>query len=65
MLESMLALPLSAAAAVLLFALLYGLSPMNGRQVAVVVALVSLATLLMYSLVNWPGPQTISTLACR
>jgi hypothetical protein len=43
MLESMLALPMSAAASVLLFALLYGLSPMNGRQAAVVVALVSLA----------------------
>ncbi|MFC1771998.1 FixH family protein [Pseudomonadota bacterium] len=60
MLESMLALPLSAAAAVLLFALLYGLSPMNGRQVAVVVALVSLAMLLMYSLVDWPGGDVLA-----
>ena len=60
MLQSMLALPLSAAAAVLLFALLYGLSPMNGKQVAVVVALVSLASLLIYSLVDWPGGDVLA-----
>ena len=55
MLQSLLALPLSATAAVLLFALLYGLSPMNGKQAAVVVALISLACLLIYSLIDWPG----------
>jgi nitrogen fixation protein FixH len=60
MLQSMLALPLSAAVAVLLFALLYGLSPMNGKQVAVVVALVSLASLLIYSLVDWPGGDVLA-----
>jgi nitrogen fixation protein FixH len=60
MLQSLLALPLSAAAAVLLFALLYGLSPMNGRQVAVVVALVSLASLLIYSLLDWPGVDVLA-----
>jgi len=60
MLQSMLALPLSAAGAVLLFALLHGLSPMNGKQVAVVVALVSLASLLIYSLIDWPGGDVLA-----
>ena len=60
MLQSMLALPLSAAAAVLLFALLHVLSPMNGKQVAVVVALVSLASLLIYSLIDWPGGDVLA-----
>lgn len=60
MLQSMLALPLSAAAAVLLFALLYVLSPMNGKQVAVIVALVSLASLLIYSLIDWPGGDVLA-----
>ena len=60
MLQSMLALPLSAGAEVLLFVLLYGLSPMNGRQAAVVVALVSLSVLLMVSLVTWPGADVLA-----
>jgi len=60
MLQSLLALPLSATAAVLLFALLYVLSPMNGKQAAVVVALISLACLLIYSLIDWPGGDVLA-----
>ncbi len=60
MLQSMLALPLSAGAEVLLFMLLYVLSPMNGKQAAVVVALVSLSVLMVVSLMDWPGADVLA-----
>ena len=60
MLQSLLALPLGAAAEVLLFLALYRLSPLSGRQAAVVVALLSLTAVLLYSLLNWPGADVLA-----
>lgn len=60
MLQSLLALPLGAAAEVLVFLLLYRLAPLNGKQVAVLVALASVTVLVLYSLVNWPGADVLA-----
>jgi nitrogen fixation protein FixH len=60
MLQSLLALPLSAVLEVLLFLGLYRLTPLSGKQAAVVVALVSLTALLLFSLVNWPGADVLA-----
>lgn len=60
MLQSLLALPLGAAGEVLLFLLLYRLSPLNGKQAATLVALVAIAALLLYSLLSWPGADVLA-----
>ncbi|VAW77310.1 hypothetical protein MNBD_GAMMA15-267 [hydrothermal vent metagenome] len=60
MLQSLLALPLGAGAEVLVFLLLYRLTPMKGRQAAVVIAMLSLAGLLIYSLLDWPGADVLA-----
>jgi len=60
MLQSLLALPLGAGLEVLVFLLLYLLTPMNGKQAAVVVALLSLGALLAYSLLDWPGADVLA-----
>lgn len=60
MLQSLFALPLAAGAEVLLFLALYLVTPLNGKQAALVVALLSLAALLVYSLVDWPGADVLA-----
>lgn len=60
MLQSLLALPLGAAAEVLLFLLLYRLTPLGGKQAAVLVALASITAVVLYSLVNWPGADVLA-----
>ncbi len=60
MLQSLLALPLSAGASVLFFVLLSRLSPLKGKMAAVVTALVSLAVLLVYSVLFWPGADVLA-----
>jgi nitrogen fixation protein FixH len=60
MLESMLALPLGSAAAVIVFLLLYRVTPLNGKQAAVVVALLAVTALLIYSLIDWPGADVLA-----
>ena len=60
MLESMLALPLGSAAAVIVFLLLYRVTPLNGKQTALVVALLALSVLLVYSLIDWPGADVLA-----
>lgn len=60
MLQSLLALPLGAVGEVLLFLLLYRLTPVNGKQAAVLVALVAITALLLYSLLNWPGADVLA-----
>jgi nitrogen fixation protein FixH len=60
MLQSLLALPLGAGAEVLLFLVLYRFTPMSGKQTALVVALVALAALILYSLLDWPGADVLA-----
>jgi nitrogen fixation protein FixH len=60
MLQSLLALPLGAGAEALLFLLLYRWSPLNGKQAAVLVAALSITAVLVYGLVNWPGPDVMA-----
>jgi nitrogen fixation protein FixH len=60
MLQSLLALPLGAGAEVLVFLLLYRFTPLNGKQAAVVVALLALSALLVYSLIEWPGADVLA-----
>lgn len=60
MLQSLLALPLGAGAEALLFLLLYQWSPLNGKQTALLVALLSIAALLVYGLLNWPGADVLA-----
>ena len=60
MLQSLLALPIGAGAEVILFLLLYRYSPLSGKQAAVLVALLSIAALLIYSLLNWPGADVLA-----
>ncbi len=60
MLQSLLALPLGAGAEVLLFLLLYRFSPLNGKQAAALVAVLCIAGLLIYSLLNWPGADVLA-----
>ena len=60
MLQSLIALPLGAGAVVLLFLLLYRLTPMSGKQAALVVALISISVLLLYSLLDWPGADVLA-----
>ena len=60
MLESLLALPLGAALEVVLFLLLYRVTPMNGRQAALVVALLSLAGLMIDAFMDWPGADVLA-----
>lgn len=60
MLQSLLALPLGAAAEVLLFLLLYRLTPLGGKQAAVLVALVTITAVVLYSLVKWPGADVLA-----
>lgn len=60
MLQSLLALPLGAAAEVLVFLLLYLVTPLNGRQAAVIVALLGLSATLVYSLIQWPGADVLA-----
>ncbi|MFQ5643750.1 MAG: FixH family protein [Thiogranum sp.] len=60
MLQSLFALPLSAVAEVLVFLLMYRLTPMNGKQAALVVALLSVAAVVIYSMWNWPGADVLA-----
>ena len=60
MLESLLALPLGAGVEVVLFLALYRLAPLNGKQAAVVTALVAITALLLYSLLDWPGADVLA-----
>jgi nitrogen fixation protein FixH len=60
MLQSLLALPLGAVAQVLMFVLLYRFTPLNGKQAAVIVALLALTGLLIYSLIDWPGADVLA-----
>lgn len=60
MLESLLALPLGAALEVLVFLLLYRLTPMSGRQAAVAVAVLALGALFVDSLIQWPGADVLA-----
>ena len=60
MLQSLFALPLGAAAEVVVFLLLYLLTPLNGRQAAVVTVLVALTALLLVSLLDWPGADVLA-----
>ena len=60
MLQSLLALPLGALAEVMVFLALYLLTPLNGKQAAVVVALLALSGVMVYSLVDWPGADVLA-----
>lgn len=60
MLESLLALPLSALVILILFLLLYRLSPLNGKQAALIAALIGLAGLFIDSLLDWPGADVLA-----
>jgi hypothetical protein len=60
MLKSLLALPLGVGAEILVFLLLYRLSPLHGKQAAALVALLAVVTVLVYSLVNWPGADVLA-----
>lgn len=60
MLQSLLALPLGAGTEVALFLVLYWLSPMNAKQTALVVALISIAALVVFSLLSWPGADVLA-----
>jgi nitrogen fixation protein FixH len=60
MLESLLALPLGAAAEVGLFVLLYLMTPLNARQAGALTFLALLAVLLVYSLLQWPGADVLA-----
>ena len=60
MLQSLLALPLGVAVEVMVFLLLYRLTPMNGRQAAVIVAMLALTAIVLYSLVDWPGADVLA-----
>jgi len=60
MLESLLALPLGVGAEVLIFITLYRLTPMNGKQVAVVVAMLGFTAVFLGSLLDWPGADVLA-----
>ena len=60
MLQSLFALPLGAGTEVLVFLLLYLLTPLNGRQAAVVTLLLALTALLLVSLIDWPGADVLA-----
>lgn len=60
MLQSLLALPLGVVVEVALFLFLYRLTPMNGKQAAVVVALLTITALFIYSLLDWPGADVLA-----
>lgn len=60
MLQSLLALPMSVAIETLVFLLLYRLTPMSGRQAAVVVALLAFAAVFLLSMLDWPGADVLA-----
>ncbi len=60
MLQSLLALPLGVAVETLVFLLLYRLTSMNGRQAAVVVALLAFTAVFIDSLLDWPGADVLA-----
>lgn len=60
MLQSLLALPLGVIVQVLVFLLLYRLTPLNGKQAAAIVALAALAGVFVYSLIDWPGADVLA-----
>jgi len=60
MLQSLLALPLGSAAEILVFLLLYLLTPLNGKQAAVIVFLITFTALMIYSLLEWPGADVLA-----
>ena len=60
MLQSLFALPLGVAAQVLVFLLFYRLTPLNGRQAAVVTVLATLGALILVSLIEWPGADVLA-----
>ena len=60
MLQSLFALPLAATFEVLVFLLLYLLTPLNGKQAALIVALLSTGAVVIYSLSDWPGADVLA-----
>ena len=60
MLQSLFALPLGAIVEVLVFLLMYLLTPLNGKQAAVIVALLSTSGGVIYSLSDWPGADVLA-----
>jgi nitrogen fixation protein FixH len=60
MLQSLFLLPLAATSEVLVFLLLYVLTPLNGKQAALIVALLSTGAVVVYSLSDWPGADVLS-----
>lgn len=60
MMESMLALPLGIGLQLLLFVLLYRFSALNGKQAAVIVALLAMAVTFPYALLDWPGGDVLA-----
>ncbi len=60
MLQSLLAMPIAATAEVLLFLLLYGLTPLGSTAAALAVVLLAILSLLAYSLIDWPGADVLA-----
>ncbi|TCK17089.1 FixH protein [Thiogranum longum] len=60
MLQSLLALPLGVGVEVLVFLALYRLTPMNGRQAAVIVAMLAITAVFIDSLLDWPGADVLA-----
>lgn len=60
MLQSLFALPLAVAIEVLVFLLTYLLTPLKGKQAALVVALLSTGAVVIYSLADWPGADVLA-----
>ncbi|GMQ88855.1 MAG: hypothetical protein BMS9Abin09_0295 [Gammaproteobacteria bacterium] len=60
MLQSLFALPLGAVIEALVFLLMYLLTPLNGKQAAVIVALLSTSGVVIYSLSDWPGADVLA-----
>jgi len=60
MLQSLFALPLGVVIEVLVFLLMYLLTPLKGKQAAVIVALLSTSGVVIYSLSDWPGADVLA-----
>jgi len=60
MLQSLFALPLGVVLEALVFLLMYWLTPLNGKQAAVIVALLSTGGVVIFSLASWPGADVLA-----
>jgi len=60
MLQSLFALPLGIGIEVLVFLLMYLLTPLSGKQAALIVAILSLGAVVIYSLSDWPGADVLA-----